>query len=294
MDFNKFAQDRTDCHASENGFLLWRLTDGGSFMPGLFDDGGENIVVHILVCGGELRVTHGNVCYTLAAGTFSSFIDRPQFRVLSASSGVVAYVMVFKHEYLYALTRNHPPVPFSYVLERRENPVDELDAESLTRLRRRTESVREACMDVGNPFRDKMIKCALWMLLMEVAGRYINSGGEEDPAAGSDRAMRLFTGFMHLLPESTPAEHFAGYYAERLCVTPQYLNRVVKSLSGRTVSGWINFTLVGEITRRLENTNETMQQIATALNFPDQATLTKFFKRETGYSLTEYKRKSRG
>lgn len=85
-----------------------------------------------------------------------------------------------------------------------------------------------------------------------------------------------------------------GYYAERLCLTPQYLDRVVKSLSGRTVSGWINFTLVGEITRRLENTNETMRQIATALNFPDHATLTKFFKRETGYSLTEYKRKSRG
>lgn len=49
-------------------------------------------------------------------------------------------------------------------------------------------------------------------------------------------------------------------------------------------------SLVGEIAKQLENTNDTMQQIANNLNFPDQVTLTKFFKRQTGYSLSEYRK----
>ena len=292
MDFNTFAQDKKDCYTAENGFLLWKLTEDTSFIPCFFNGDEGNIIAHILVCEGELDVRHGADCYTLGRSTLSSFIDKPQLQLLSASSGIQAYVMVGKDFYMDALLRNNPPIPFSYVLKTRKNPIGTLDAATLHLFRYRMESLREVCTDTCNLFRDKMIKCAIWMFLMDIADRYIRNGGYKDPDA-TDRAMQLFTGFMRMLPEHVVCEHFVGFYADNLCVTSQYLNRVVKAVSGRTVSDWINFTLIGEITKRLENTDDSMQQIAADFNFPDQASLTKFYKRNTGYSLTEYKKKKR-
>lgn len=292
MDFNKFAQDKDDCHVSEGGFLLWKITGQTSFVPSFFDGEGGNIVAHVLVYAGELQARHAGCMHVLPQGSFSSFMDFPLFQLISASSDVVAYVMVIRDAYAKALLRNNPPVPFSYVLELRTNPVKRPDAGTINLFRHRMENIREACLDTGNLFRDKMIKCAIWMLLMDIADKHIREGGgHKDRTDKTDRTMKLFIGFMKLLPEHAPSEHFAGFYATRLCVTTQYLNRVVKSVSGRTVSGWINFTLTGEITKRLEGTDDTMQKIAEELNFPDSATLTKFYKRETGYSLTEYKKK---
>lgn len=291
MDFDKFAQGHKECYSSENGFLMWRLKGGSSFEPCTFDNDNGNIIAHVLVCDGELRTGHGGSSHSLTTGCFGGFIDNPQLQLLSASPDIDAYIIVCKDAYTDSLLKNSPPIPFSYVLKRRNNPVEQNAAEMTTCLRLRMECIREACLDTANLFYDKMIKCAVWMLLLTIADRHIRSGGSEDPTDGSDRAMQLFTRFMRLLPTCIVTEHFAGYYADRLSVTPQYLNRIVKSISGRTVSGWINFHLVGEITRRLDSTNASMQQIAADLNFPDQATLTKFYKRETGYSLTEYKKR---
>lgn len=294
MDFNTFAQDKVDCHVSESGFLLWLMTgEDADCIPCSFDEDDNAIIVHILVCEGELGVQPADDRHMLMPGSFASFIDLQRIKLLSASSDLKAYVMVIKDCYAKALLKHNPPIPFSYVLKMRKNPVEMPDDEMMRRLCRRMENVREACVDTDNVFRDKLIKCAIWMLLMDIADRHIRNGGLKDPADNTDRAMQLFTGFMKMLPVHAISEHFATFYADRLCVTTQYLNRIVKTLSNRTVSGWINYTLVGEITKRLENTDDSMQQIAADLNFPNQAALTKFYKRETGYSLTEYKKNAR-
>lgn len=82
-----------------------------------------------------------------------------------------------------------------------------------------------------------------------------------------------------------------SFYASELCISQQYLNRIIKGQTEKTASEWICNSLVGEIAKMLEFTNNSMQQIAIELNFPDQATLSKFFKHQTGYSLTEYRKK---
>lgn len=292
MDYDKFAKDKKGCYTSENGFLFWKLSGNDTFVPCFFEGDESNIDAHILVYEGELNAIYAGSAYTLTAGSFSTFLDHPQLRLLSASSDIGAYIMVCKDQYSKRMLKNNPPIPFSYVLKTRQNPITKSNPELFGLLRLRMDNILKACMDINNLFRDKMIKCNIWMLLMDIADKHIRSGGNKDKADTPSRTMELFVSFMKLLPIYVSKEHFSDFYANKLCVTPQYLNRVVKSVSGRTVSGWINFTLVGEITKRLEYTDDLMQKIATDFGFPDQATLTKFYKRETGYSLTEYKKNS--
>lgn len=48
--------------------------------------------------------------------------------------------------------------------------------------------------------------------------------------------------------------------------------------------------LTGEIAKRLETTDDTMLQVSEYFNFPDQSSLTKFYKHHTGHTPTEHKK----
>ncbi len=82
----------------------------------------------------------------------------------------------------------------------------------------------------------------------------------------TERKDVLFKQFMKLLSCHIGEERTVNYYASKLCITPQYLNRVVKSISGRTVYEWISTLLLGEITQQLETADNSIQQIADRLN----------------------------
>lgn len=185
------------------------------------------------------------------------------------------------------LLRNAHPIPLTLVFKIREQPLERLTPEAAGRLRHRIECIEEACRNEGHTFRNEMIRCTLWMHLMDIADIYIHN---HDTQSTTNRRKEIFVAFMEMLSHKIAEEHTVSFYATTLCITPQYLNRIVRSYTGKTVYDWICTTLVGELTKRLEDTNDTMQQIAHDFNFPDQATLAKFYKRQTGYSLTEYRK----
>ena len=74
-------------------------------------------------------------------------------------------------------------------------------------------------------------------------------------------------------------EHGVGFYASELCVTTQYLGRIVRQFTGKTVYHWICEALVREIAQLLSDTDASLQEIADQLHFSDQAVMSKMFKR---------------
>ena len=96
--------------------------------------------------------------------------------------------------------------------------------------------------------------------------------------------------FISLVSRHAGQERNIGYYADRLCLAPHYLSTLIKQSSGATPMQWINKTAIKEIKVWLAYSDETTAQIADRLNFPCPSSLTKFFKRETGMTPTEYRR----
>ena len=135
-----------------------------------------------------------------------------------------------------------------------------------------------------------MLKCALRMFMMDIANEHIRQENENGELPSVGRKNVLFKQFIRLLLARVRHQHTVGWYASQLCVTPQYLNRVVKSTSQKTAYEHICTTLVGALIDQLENTEEPVSQIAEAFHFPDLATMTKFFKRQTGKTPTEYRK----
>ena len=101
----------------------------------------------------------------------------------------------------------------------------------------------------------------------------------------------LIERFMELVYENYRTERLIGFYADKLCITPKYLSKLVKEHTGRSASDWIESHVILEARAMLQSSDMTIQQIATSLNFSNQSFFGKYFKRATGISPKQYRSK---
>ena len=102
------------------------------------------------------------------------------------------------------------------------------------------------------------------------------------------REQRLFTDFMQLVCEYAPEHHTIDFYAARLNRTPRYLSAIIKQVSSKSAKEWIDDALVTRIKIDLKHTDKPIARICNDMHFPNPSFLTKFFKRMTGMTPSQY------
>ena len=104
------------------------------------------------------------------------------------------------------------------------------------------------------------------------------------------RVEEIFIGFIRLLPTHFAEHHDIGFYADQLHISPVYLSRVVRQVTGRTVIDYINQMLMIEASFLLRMSPMSITQIADHLHFADTPSFSKFFSRMNGMSPKEYRK----
>lgn len=105
----------------------------------------------------------------------------------------------------------------------------------------------------------------------------------------NNRNKLLFEQFMSILSENHHIERSVGFYADKLCITPKYLSKLIKETSGKTAAEWIDEYVILEAKTLLKYSDMTIQEIAYYLNFSTQSFFCKYFKHQTGITAGEYK-----
>lgn len=111
---------------------------------------------------------------------------------------------------------------------------------------------------------------------------------EKDPEKTSRTT--LVRVFFTLLEKHFPDKKMVKQYADMLAITPGYLTRVVREISGFTPSDHIRKRILLEAKRRAIFKGNTMKEIAYTLGFCDPAHFSKFFKSSAGTNFTDFKR----
>lgn len=96
--------------------------------------------------------------------------------------------------------------------------------------------------------------------------------------------------FRQLLKTHFLTKKLVSDYAGDLCVTPNYLNKIVKKITGYTASYHIQQEIILEAKRKAIHTNSTMKEIAYFLGFDNLAHFSKFFKNNSGMNFTSFKK----
>ena len=103
------------------------------------------------------------------------------------------------------------------------------------------------------------------------------------------RVEEIFIGFIRLLPDHFAKHHDIPFYADQLHISPVYLSRVVRQVTGRTVVDYINQMLLREASFLLRTSQLSITQIADRLHFADTPSFSKFFSRLKGLSPKAYR-----
>ena len=99
----------------------------------------------------------------------------------------------------------------------------------------------------------------------------------------------VFDQFIKLVSQNYTVHRNVGFYADKLCLTPKYLSKLIRDTSGRSAPDWIDSYVVLEAKNLLKYSNATIKEIVYTLNFPNQSVFYKFFKARTGMTPTEYR-----
>ena len=83
--------------------------------------------------------------------------------------------------------------------------------------------------------------------------------------------------------------HASSQYAEALHITPDHLNRTVKSLIGKTAKEYIQSRITVAAKRMLYFSDQSNKEIGYALGFSEPGNFSAFFKKCTGQSPSDFK-----
>ncbi len=79
--------------------------------------------------------------------------------------------------------------------------------------------------------------------------------------------------------------------ADELAITPVHLNRICRSVAGKSASQLVQEHILGEATKLLKYTTYSVSEIAYLLHFEYPNYFARFFRRHTGFSPTEFREK---
>ncbi|WP_153799241.1 AraC family transcriptional regulator [Foetidibacter luteolus] len=147
--------------------------------------------------------------------------------------------------------------------------------------------IREKVEKNDYPYRKEIARNLIISLLYEIDALYQFHAAE---ATGKlTRKEELNMRFHNLLFLHFRNHRSVRFYADTLFVTPKYLSEVVKEITGKSAGQLIDEVVTLEAKVLLKIPGFTIAQVCMMLNFADQSSFGKFFKRATGISPKEYR-----
>lgn len=106
----------------------------------------------------------------------------------------------------------------------------------------------------------------------------------------SDRlSNRYFSDFIESIKGSQSSQKPISQYAKELKITPTHLNRICKTVVGKTASQIVQEYAILRSKRYLDYTSYSVSEIAYLMDFRDPGYFCRFFKKKTGFSPKKYR-----
>lgn len=201
------------------------------------------------------------------------------------------YALIFEEEFLLSffndpfflqhLSYYHPKRPTAKLSILPIRPrIDHLQAEILSELK-------------NYQAKDKhILRALLYEILMLLNREYAASTPFSDPAtcAGGRRHLHAF---FDLVSTHCTVYRQTNYYADRLCITPNYLNEIVQKYTGFTAKSYILDRVLLEAKKLLSYTPLSIAEIACRLNFDDSSYFIRLFRNQTHCTPLQYRARTK-
>ena len=192
--------------------------------------------------------------------------------------------------------RNRNPFPPAFKLAIDHNLGGQLmDSKDILTLKKDISNMIDSLSNKEHRFAEEINYAYFYILLTDMADMMWKMYGSGMPSHHTDlrRSDSIMKGFADLLSEYAKTETSVEFYAEKLCISKQYLSLIVKEKTQVSVGKIISIVRVEEASRLLRDPELTLQQIAEELSFSDQSSFGKFFRKHSGMTPMKYRQSLR-
>ena len=164
-------------------------------------------------------------------------------------------------------------------------PLSKEDAEPLIKL---YDILKDKRVARDEPYHLEIIRNLFFAYVYEAALLYRQKGNAmpEEYSRETDIGYK----FRQLLVQYCTREHHLKFYADALFISQKYLIHAIKRGTGKTPGKLIDEAIIEESKIRLKDQKRTIAAVAEELQFSDQASFSKFFKKHMGVTPLAFRR----
>lgn len=243
----------------------------------------------MLVVDGEINISVDYLSYTLKKNMVMQLTIDNIIENITYSSDFKGFQMLFSQELKTEIMAQTVGVHLPRAKQLKRNyPIQELKHVEFEMVLNRILCIKKYMLDETHIYRTSIIKNEIINLHQELDNCRWKMYGNGDIKVLRNETLR--EQFRELLLQKCKEHHDVSFYAAELFVTPDYLSRVIREFDGQSAMKWITNAVVTEAKILLRQPDKSINQIAVELNFPDQSTFGKFFKRCMEVSPAEYRK----
>lgn len=237
---------------------------------------------------GKITVELNHQAYEGTKNTMMISNPHQFFRFMKSSKDCLLRFIVFSKRFLVANNINQQILDKFQFTHPDALPVVQLKNDEAIDIVRQFETVWKKFKNEDHPFRKEVVGSQLLSLLYEFEAIYRNYFTLLQTS--NSRTKELSRKFAELAAKHFKEQRHIDFYAGKLFVSTKYLTRAVKEATGKTPATIIAGMLCIEAQTLLQQPGVSIKEASAFLNFPDQSTFGKFFKRVYGESPLVYKR----
>lgn len=243
--------------------------------------------VHIIVRNGSMTFSDRRQMHTAGHNDFVIWQMSNTIEDVSYSDDFEADFLLVSSDFLGLYNPEMVWAAKGYIFIKM-NPVFPLNDKALECLNGDFTQFRGRLANEGALFHDDVIGRVLQIFLFDIWDVYSTSIRNMQT---DDNSARMFVHFLNLAQEHSLTNRDVAFYASELCITPKYLSQISQAVSNQPASTWIEYYAAFEIVRLLNDQSLTLTGIADRMRFSSNSHFTRYCKRVTGMTPTEYRDK---
>lgn len=248
-----------------------------------------NKVGIIEVRKGTLEVKINNLQYSLSQGSIAYIPSNASFSMKSADSMLEGYIMILSDFFVESVQ-----TPFLINLG---TPFVIHNQDSANSLQNKFDQIfvliKDEISNKEHIFQREKLSNLVSIFFIDILNAFAkqHSVSENLYADGkTTRGMKLTKDFINLVKLHSHNQRQINFYADKLCITPKYLSKLIKETSGISANEWITSTVIKDAKYLLKISGNSVKEVSNALNFPNQSFFGKYFKKKVGISPRDYQR----
>lgn len=244
----------------------------------------------ILLCvEGNMKLKVNFQEYNLTNSMVATLLENSYMQVLDISSNFKGAIIAIARDFM---DYTEDVKTYATLMQRTKNfPFAEISQERLKEAIQLYVMMKHKLMEPDFKYKSQVARAYLNLFKYNGLQSFIQSNQDNGASKAHSRRDEIFNRFIDEVQNHYKQERQVIFYANLLCITPKYLSSVIHEVSGKYATEWIDEYVIFEAKALLKNYNITIKEICQKMNFSTQSMFAKYFKKHTGQTPRDFRKK---